>query len=228
MRDILCRLEARGLIQLPPRQKPAASSERRREVPTATIVAQPVSSVVWRKIQVERVKDPNKSRLWDMLITKYHYLGRRPIVGRNLRQLVFVDGQPVACLAWCDPCLKLAPRDKYLAQILASDRVDIKCGVNNTRFLVLPWVEVPNLASKVLALAKRHMRQHWFDYYHNRIEWAETFVDPTRFIGTCYAAANWRFVGLTEGTARSGSRARRVEHGIRKNILVYIFNDAIK
>jgi hypothetical protein len=72
------------------------------------------------------------------------------------------------------------------------------------------------------------MRQHWFDYYHNRIEWAETFVDPTRFTGTCYAAANWRFVGRTEGTARSGSRARRVEHGIKKNILVYVFNDAIK
>lgn len=223
MRDVLRRLAARGVVELPISKIPEARSRVIRPLKRIDVDQSPIRSALRREIVVQRVLDNHSARLWDQLISDHHYLGRRPIVGRNLRQLVFMGGRPIACLAWSDPCLKLAPRDEYLLNRLRGEARSIDRGVNNTRFLVLPWVDVPNLASKVLARATRHMRDHWGWYYHADIEWAETFIDQSRFRGTCYLAANWRQVGSTKGTSRSGSSTKRLMHGLNKDILVYLF-----
>jgi len=228
MRDVLRRLEKERFIRLP---KPKKLNQNPKISPSvhlgAAIDETPVTELSWRDLTLVRAKEREQIYLWDYLVDTHHYLGKKTIVGRNLRQIVFANDRPVACLGWSDPSLKLAPRDAYLSSGLANGWASINHGVNNTRFLILPWVRVPNLASKSLALAKRDMRQYWKEYYHLDLAWAETFVDPTRFVGTCYLAANWQKVGKTVGTARSGFAARRLRHGVAKDIFVYVFREAL-
>jgi hypothetical protein len=216
MRDILRRLAARGLIQLPPPLAPSGGSPQRTGSNLA--VDQTPIEVLSDSLTIKRACDAAEARLWDQLIRDHHYLGRKAVVGRNLKQIVYCGDRPIACLAWADPCLRLGPRDRYL-----QGSPDPQRGINNTRFLLLPWVTVPNLASQVLSLATKHARHHWDWYYHADLIWAETFVDPSRFSGTCYLAANWKLIGTTRGTARSGSNARRVKHGQQKHILIFRF-----
>ncbi len=223
MRDILRRLDTKNFIRLPPSKKLAQNPRARLESIGATVDKSPLTEISWNELKIIRAKEREQVRLWDYLVDAHHYLGKKTIVGRNLRQIIFAGDRPVACLAWSDPSLKLAPRDGYLSTGLANGWAHIDHGVNNTRFLILPWVKVPNLASKSLAMAKRDMLQYWKEYYHLDLAWAETFVDPSRFIGTCYLAANWQKVGQTIGTARSGFNARRHHHGIAKDIYVYVF-----
>lgn len=229
MRDILRRLEALNLITLPPSRK-AAQNPKVYVVKSLydAIDQTPITKVGWDQLSLMRAEERDQCRMWDYLIESHHYLGRRTIVGRNLRQLIYAGDRPIACLGWCDPSLKLAPRDGYLTAAFSNGWASVTHGVNNTRFLILPWVTVPNLASKALSIAKRDVRRYWQEYYSLELAWAETFVDPTRFSGTCYIAANWKKVGQTAGTARSGFSARRKEHGIAKDILVYVFREAVE
>jgi hypothetical protein len=227
MRDILRRLHASRHIVLP-------ASRKRGQNPAPVTPAfvkklidkTPIKNLSLSELHVVPAKTRQEVQLWDHLVDEHHYLGRKTIVGRNLRQIAYWHERPVACLGWSDPSLKLAPRDNFLADTFTNGWAGVSHGVNNTRFLILPWVEVHNLASKTLSLAKRNVRDYWQQYYSSELAWAETFVDPTRFIGTCYLAANWKRVGKTRGTARSGSSARRERHGISKDIFVYVFREA--
>lgn len=221
MRDILLRLESAGLVDLPAKLTPPRNGTSSRSPSRLDVDETPIAELR-APLTVKRVETPNEGRLWNQLISEHHYLGRKPVVGRNLKQIVYCGPQPIACLAWADPCLRLKPRDDFLRELGVAE-TDPHRGVNNTRFLLLPWVKVPNLASQVLAIAIKHMRHHWDWYYHSDLLWAETFVDPSRYRGTCYLAANWRFVGTTRGTARSGFSARRIAHGQQKHILIYRF-----
>ncbi|MBX7526422.1 Druantia anti-phage system protein DruA [Qipengyuania vesicularis] len=221
MRDVLRRLEDIGLVKLPP---PLVPLERNNGFATAQIadldqraIATPVQD-----LKVQGVGAPCEARLWNGLIEQFHYLGRKPLVGRNLRQIVFCGERPVACLAWADPCLRIQPRDNYLDENVVGGS-DHHAGVNNTRFLILPWVQVPNLASRILSVATKHAMNHWRKHYRVELRWAETFVDPKLFKGTCYLASNWKVVGMTKGTARSGRSDRREHHGRRKLIMVRHF-----
>jgi len=229
MRDILRRLEAAGFIKLPPSQKLKQNPKIHLGDRFDTAIDKtPITEITWAELTLSQAKEREQVQLWDYLVETHHYLGKKTIVGRNLRQLAFLGDRPIACLGWCDPSLKLAPRDNYLAMTFSNGWASVSHGVNNTRFLILPWVNVPNLASKILALANRNMRRYWQDYYSLELAWAETFVDPTRFCGTCYTAANWKRVGQTAGTARSGFSARREEHGISQDIFVYVFHEAMR
>ena len=227
MRDVLRKLDANGFIRLPPSRKLKQNPKINYSASlAASIDRTPLTQINWGDLSVLRAKEREQIHLWDYLVDAHHYLGAKTIVGRNLRQIIFANKRPVACLGWSDPSLKLAARDGYLSSGLVNGWAHIDHGVNNTRFLILPWVRVPNLASKSLALAKRDVRQYWKEYYNLNLGWAETFVDPTRFVGTCYLAANWQKVGQTTGTARSGFSARREYHGIAKDILIYVYRDA--
>lgn len=229
MRDILRRLDALNLIRLPESRKLEQNPKiYAAQLLQAPIDRTPISKVSWDQLTLKHAKERDQCRTWDYLVDAHHYLGRKTIVGRNLRQLIYAGDRPVACLGWCDPSLKLAPRDGYLTANFSNGWANVAHGVNNTRFLILPWVKVPNLASKALAVAKRDVRRYWQEYYSLELAWAETFVDPTRFIGTCYLAANWKKVGQTAGTARSGFSALREEHGIAKDIFVYVFREAVE
>ena len=229
MRDILRRLEAARFIKLPPPLKTMQNPkiDFANDFSSRVDTTQ-VTQIDWNEVTVVEASEREQIQLWDYLVDSHHYLGKKTIVGRNLRQLICVANQPIGCVGWCDPSLKLAPRDDYLAKTFANGLASVNHGVNNTRFLILPWVTIPNLASKALALAKRHMRLYWLEYYNIELAWAETFVDPTRFAGTCYLAANWKKVGQTTGTSRSGANARRKQHGVAKDILLYIFPNSVR
>lgn len=234
MRDILRRLESAGLVKLPPPRNSRQWNRKQNSKRAGKfnlikcngrVDETPVSEIDWRELAIVRAKGSPNVSLWDYLVDSHHYLGKTTIVGRNLRQLVFANNRPIACVGWSDPSLKLAPRDEYLKSRFTNGWASVIHGTNNIRFLILPWVKVPNLASKTLSLAKRDVQRYWKEYYSVDLAWAETFVDPARYAGTCYLAANWQKVGKTRGTSRSGFSARRERHGIIKDILVYVFKN---
>lgn len=218
-RDLLRRLEREGLVELPPPQRVKINPPKRYEqIPlflqtplTGTLADHPAPVL-------QEARGPD-GYLWDYLLAHYHYLGRAPLVGEHLRQLVFIGEQVVGCLGWASAAWKIAPRDRHIGWSLAQRRARLPLVVNNVRFLLLPWAQLPHLASKVLALSLRGLSQSWEGRYGHGLVLAETFIDRARFAGTCYRAANWVCVGQTQGHAKRGHRYRR--HGLIKDIYLY-------
>jgi hypothetical protein len=163
------------------------------------------------------------SRLWMELIQRYHYLGYRVPVGAQLRYLVRSErsGEAVlACLQWTSAAWKMAARDRWLG-CNAQERVrNLPYIVNNSRFLILPWVRVKGLASKILAHCARQLPEDWERRYGYRPLLLETLVDGRRFAGTCYRAANWIPLGETQGRGRM-DRFHRADGSARKLVLAY-------
>jgi hypothetical protein len=139
---------------------------------------------------------------WAFYLERYHYLGWR-VVGENAGYLAY-DGQgrELACLLFGAPAWRCRARDRYLKWSAAERAAGLSRVANNTRFLILPWVRVPQLASHVLGQVVGRINADWQAQYGHGLEWLETFVDPQRFKGTCYRAANWRYVGQTTGRSR--------------------------
>jgi hypothetical protein len=157
--------------------------------------------------------------LWKACLAHYHYLGYAPGAGEQLGYVAYLQGQLVGCLAWGAAAYRNGPRDRYLGWDLLTKRARLPLVVQNTRFLLLPWVHVPHLASKVLAATCRRLRADWQARYGHDLLLAETFVDPTRFRGTCYRAANWVCLGPTQGAGKHGNRYHR--HGLPKLVFAY-------
>jgi Domain of unknown function (DUF4338) len=162
-------------------------------------------------------EDSLRFREW---IAQYHYLGYRVPVGANLRHIVrSVEGQALACLLWSSPAWKMAPRDGWIGWSTGQRERNLQYIVNNSRFLILPWVRVSCLASKILSHCARHLPQDWERRYGYRPLLLETLVEAELFTGTSYRAANWIRVGQTTGRGRM-DRERRAA-GKRKDIYVY-------
>lgn len=143
------------------------------------------------------------SALWRELIDRHHYLGYRVPVGANLRYLVRSGGgRLLACLLWTSPAWKMAVRDRWIGWSDSQRRRNLQLIVNNARFLILPWVRIKGLASKILSRCARRLPEDWEDSYGYRPLLLETLVDTTRFRGTCYRAANWIHLGQTRGRGR--------------------------
>jgi hypothetical protein len=123
-------------------------------------------------------------------------------VGSYLKYLVYLDGRLVACLGWGSAAWKVGCRDAFIGWNAETRKANLHKVVNNVRFLILPWVQVEHLASKVLALNLRVLASDWQRFYCQAIALAETFVDIERFAGTCYKAANWNRIGLTKGRGK--------------------------
>jgi hypothetical protein len=157
------------------------------------------------RIELEFAKGNPAEHLWNALIDKYHYLGHRVQVGRCLKYLIHGDGKLVGAIAFSSPAWKLAIRDELMERIgLASSSIrDLV--INNSRFCILPQARVPHLASRILASATRQVALDWYNFYSVKPVIAETFVEPNRFEGTCYRAANWAEIGLTSGYAKVGA-----------------------
>lgn len=139
---------------------------------------------------------------WEFYLSAYHYLGLR-VVGENLGYLARDrQGREVACVLFGAAAWRCGPRDRFFTWDERTRRQGL-CGVvNNTRFLILPWVRVPGLASHLLGQVARRIGPDWARKYRHGLEWMETFVDRSRFAGTCYRAANWQWVGQTTGRSR--------------------------
>jgi hypothetical protein len=153
------------------------------------------------------------------LVHHDHYLGHPRLVGEHIRYLAYLQGQVVACLGWASAAFKVHPRDQFIGWDTTTRRRKLCFVANNVRFLILPWVRIPHLASKVLALNLRQLSQDWQTLYGHPLYLAETFVDRSRFSGTCYQASNWIPVGQTQGSGKRGNRY--FDHGQPKAIYLY-------
>jgi hypothetical protein len=141
---------------------------------------------------------------WRAHMERYHYLGDAAVVGESLRYVALLDGQLVALLAWGSASLHNGPRDRYLGWDAAAKSSNLHRVVNNVRFLILPWIRQRHLASRVLGANLRRLSRDWQASYGHPVVLAETFVDCSRFRGTCYRASNWLCVGQTQGWSKSG------------------------
>lgn len=173
------------------------------------------------KLSAVRVRliAPGERARWETLMRAHHYLGLGAMVGKSLRYVGEVDGQWVALLGWASAALKCAVRDAWIGWSPALQWQRIGLLANNTRFLLLPGPRVRNLASKLLGANLARLSADWQAIHGRPVLLAETFVDPARFAGTCYRAANWIDLGATRGFAKSN--ATYIVHGQRKRILVY-------
>jgi hypothetical protein len=159
------------------------------------------------------------SQLWNEYIERYHYLGYTPLPGAQLRYFVTMDEQILALLGFGASAWQIAPRDKFIGWDHEQRLRGLPLIVNNARFLILPWIQSKNLASKILAMAANQLPMDWFHHYKLRPVLLETFVETTRFRGTCYRAANWIHVGKTKGRGKLGPAG--VQSVPIKDILLY-------
>lgn len=142
------------------------------------------------------------SSLWNEYIDRYHYLGYTRLPGAQLRYFVRSGGDMMALLGFGSSAWKTQPRDKYIGWTASERKANLHLVVNNVRFLILPWIQSKNLGSRILSMLARRIRSDWDDCYNYRPVLLETFVDKSRFAGTCYKAANWQYLGDTQGRGK--------------------------
>jgi hypothetical protein len=211
LRDVVCRglllmLERTGQIELPPvrwRIRGQCRSERRRPeslLIDTTPLVMPLKAL--GPVEIQRVRRTADEPLFNSLMEHYHYLSYEQPVGEHLKYLVWAQGRPIACLAWSSAPRHLGSRDRYIGWSAAERRRNIRFIAYNTRFLILPWVRVPHLASHILGKVANALSEDWQRLYDHPIYFAETFIDPGRFRGTCYRAANWQLLGVTTGRGK--------------------------
>ena len=188
-RDLLLRLEEKGFIQLPPRLRPKNNLKQKSFAQIPFFNNAPLYESVshYADLKIQRVQTGD-DYLWGYLLHHYHYLGRPKLVGEHLRYLAYLDGQVVACQAWSSAAFKVKSRDDFIGWAYKTRKKRLYLVANNTRFLILPWIRVKHLASKILALNLRRLSDDWQNAYNHPIHLAETFVDISRFQGTCYKA----------------------------------------
>lgn len=204
-RQMLARLGERNLLRLPERRNiPARRSSRViKKIPADE---SPIECAL-REVQpicIERIHYHTPSAdLFDSLLSEHHYLGHTYPIGANVRYLSrAADGRPLACAIWASAAWKVTSRDSWIGWDAEQRMRSLSCIANNTRFCVLPWVQIPNLASHLLGLMVRRLRCDWRETTGCSLALVETFVDTERFRGTCYNAANWLDLGRTTGRTR--------------------------
>jgi Domain of unknown function (DUF4338) len=211
LRDMVCRglmleLHRAGLIELPPIVKRPCNPLARRSRPALVEVdQQPLQgglSEIREQVRVCQVRRTPDEAVFNSLLEQYHYLGYTQPVGEQLKYLVYANERPIACVAWSSAPRHLGCRDRFIGWSAEARRRNICLIAYNTRFLVLPWVVVPHLASHVLSRMAKVLSGDWERRYGHPIYFLETFVDPQRFRGTCYVAANWTRLGRTTGRGK--------------------------
>ena len=170
-------------------------------------------------LEFRQVRRSPAEPLFNALIETHHYLGYTQPVGEQLKYLVYAGERPVACLAWSSAPRHLGPRDRHIGWSAAERRRNIHLIAYNPRFLIVPWVEVVHLASHLLGRMVRMLPAEWERIYGHPVYFAETFVDAPRFAGTCYRAANWRYLGRTTGRGKD-SQSKRPNRSL-KDVLGY-------
>src|SRR4051794_38201608 len=211
LRDMVCRgmllmLDRAGQIALPPvsyvRHNPLANRARPEPVRIDTTTIEDRLHNL-QPLEFEQARRTAQEPLFNSLMEEHHYLGYEQPVGEHLKYLVRAQGRPVACLAWSSAPRHLGSRDRYIGWSAEARRRNIRYIAYNTRFLILPWVQVPHLASHILGKVTRELSGDWKRLYGHPVYFAETFIDPGRFRGTCYRAANWQLLGLTTGRGKN-------------------------
>ncbi len=210
LRDMVCRglmlmLHREGLIELPPvRRVPHNPLVERSQPVLVSVDEAPLEARLAElgPLEVRQVRRTPEEALFNSLLQHHHYLGYTQPVGEHLKYLVYARGRPVACVAWSSAPRHLGSRDRFIGWGLQARLQNIGLLAYNTRFLILPWVTVPHLASHILGRMARMVSADWQSLYGHPIYFVETFIDPQRFRGTCYRAANWVRLGQTTGRGK--------------------------
>ncbi|HLJ25443.1 MAG TPA: DUF4338 domain-containing protein [Candidatus Angelobacter sp.] len=226
-RDMVCRglllmLHRAGEIELPPVRFTPPNPLAKRERPEARLIDNtpirgPLSQL--QPIEFQQVRRTADEPLFNSLMEQHHYLGYEQPVGEHLKYVVWARGRPIACLAWSSAPRHLGSRDRFIGWSAEARRRNVRFLAYNTRFLILPWIEVPHLASHLLGRMAKQLSKDWEWLYQHPIYFLETFVDPERFRGTCYRAANWILLGRTTGRGKD-DQTNRANRSI-KEVLGY-------
>jgi len=222
-RDLLLKLERAGHLVLPPRRGTSPNALRNRTplpVPHDTEpIREPLRDLL-PLLVAPVATGTTDDKLFNCLVARYHYLGLRNTVGANLKYLIRDrHGRPLACMLFGSAAWKTAARDTFIGWDERVRRRHLPLLTNNTRFIILPWVFVEHLASHVLGRVLRRLNADWLAKYGYRLQLVETFVERSRFRGTCYRAANWMHLGATSGRSRQ-DRDRTLQVGV-KDVFVY-------
>ncbi len=228
-RGLLLMLHRAGEIELPAVRQVSLNPFVQREKPQPVLIDQtPLTGALAgiRPISFQQVRRTSDEGLFNSLMEQHHYLGYEQPVGEHLKYLVWADcagkPRPIGCMAWSSAPRHLGSRDRHIGWSAEARRRNIRFVAYNTRFLILPWVGVPHLASHILGRIASSLSNDWEQLYGHPVYFAETFIDPGRFRGTCYRAANWKLLGLTTGRGKD-STSKRPNRSI-KEILGYPLN----
>jgi len=223
-RILLNRLEEKRLITLPPRKNGSNNAKRRYYVPPDPPPKFPAQALDGRidefsPIELRMVRRTPEEALWNYLVYRYHYKSYKIIVGAHVKYMAFIGDQPVACLAWNSTVFRIQSRDNFIGWDQEARSKNNRFVINNSRFLILPWVRIKNLASHLLGLSAGRISRDWENFYGYPVYLLETFVERERFAGTCYRAANWQRVGETKGHAKKNRKF--YYHGQIKDVYLY-------
>jgi Domain of unknown function (DUF4338) len=232
--DVVCRglllwLHRAGHLVLPPAQWVTRKPWRpRTSAPPVLLDTSPLITTLQElgPIRVHQVRRTPDERLFNGLLAQYHYLGYQQPVGEHLKFLCVAAGRPIACLAWGSAPRHLAPRDRFIGWSAATRRRHLHLIAYNSRYLVLPWVRVRYLASHLLSRMAAILPRDWARIYGHPVYYLETFVDPARFRGTCYRAANWIALGRTTGRGHNAPTHRPTQPA--KEVLGYPLTPAFR
>jgi hypothetical protein len=202
LRDMICRglllmLDRAGEIELPPVRYQPPNPFTRREAPAPVLIdTTPLTGTLdeLRPVDLQQVRRTADERLFNSLMEHHHYLAYEQPVGEHLKYLAWAHGRPIACLAWSSAPRHLGSRDRYIGWSAEARGRNIRFIAYNTRFLILPRIRVPHLASHILGKMAGILSQDWERMYSHPVYFVETFIDPGRFRGTCYRAANWKLL----------------------------------
>ena len=216
LRDMVCRglllmLHRAGEIELPPIRFQTLNPFVRRATSAPMLIDMtPIAGALkqLQPIQLQQVRRTGDEPLFNSLMEQHHYLNYEQPVGEHLKYLAWAHGRPIACLAWSSAPRHLGSRDRYIGWSAEARRRNIRFIAYNTRFLILPWVAVPYLASHILGRMAAVLSDDWQQMYRHPIYFTETFIDPGRFRGTCYRAANWQLLGRTTGRGKNDQTNR--------------------
>ena len=209
LKDMSCRvamlrMESDGLFVLP---KPIHKNSNGKKYLRCTAQSNPgtpsnlpIDKLEGLEISIVSLKE--KTSLWNEYINRYHYLGHKPLPGANLKYFVYCNNQIVALLGFGAAAWKVLPRDNFIGWTSEQRMYNLHLIVNNARFLILPWINSKNLASKILSLIAKRITYDWYERYKYTPVLLETFVEKQRFYGTCYKAANWIYLGTTKGRGK--------------------------
>jgi len=211
-RGLLLALHRSGHITLPPPRWTSSRPRRRPGVPLQPVEVDtsPVCGSLGDlgPLVVREVRYTADEPLVQGLVHQYHYLGYVQPVGEHLKYLVTAKDRPIACFCWSSAPRHLGPRDRYIGWSPEVRKANLRFVAYQTRFLIMPWVRVTYLASYLLGRMSRQLSADWERAYAHPIRFTETFVDPTRYRGTCYRAANWVKMGRTTGRGKNDQTGR--------------------